>query len=742
MRAAYQAQSSSADSSARLRRATAAVTLACLCLLVAPARAQEPQPSPRTQADEEVRINAELVQADVLVLDAAGRFVDNLTREDFTLGVDGRPQPLAFFERVTAGSLSEEAQLALARGRPDSGEAASDALRPLDRGRTIFFFVDDFHLTTTSAQQVRALLRRFIDADLGQNDQLAIITATGRLGFLQQMTDERAVLHAAVERIRPGPTVSDYQRPPMTIWQALAISQNNRAVLDYFAGQMVKNDSPGQNLPTALHNARIFVDARAHALLHQSADLTAKTLYALDGTLRPMAALPGRKLLFFLSDGFYLDQGNTSTFGQLRRVADTAARSGVVIYSLDTRGLSVAGLPDAASGQPADPTGQVLSNDLGAVRAAQDPLHSLASDTGGRAFLNTNVLTTGVETALKETARYYLLVWQPDEANARASRVGRLTVTVKGHPEYKVLVRRGYFLQDADSTPRVLAARHRTDAAAASAAAQPTPTTAPELVSAILAPYPAGVLPTALSLNYQDTPAFGGVVTASVQVDATGIAFEPAGGEPAAVIEVAGVVFNIEGRQVASFKNRLNINAPVGARRPSDWRGIVSQYNVQLAPGLYQVRAATRDVRTGQVGSAARWIEIPDVTTRQLALASLQLHERAAGPTEIVRPNIDGRFASKSALRFRTYIYNAARGGARQQPDVALQVQIFRDNQPVITAPVRFVAAPSTTDLARLPYEAELALDKLPAGRYQLRVTALDRVAKTTATQRANFEVR
>ncbi|HEX8070287.1 MAG TPA: VWA domain-containing protein [Pyrinomonadaceae bacterium] len=728
--------------SASPRSRAAAVIFVCLCGLFAGARAQEPPPAaptPKAQTEDELRINVDLVQADVLVLDREGRFVDNLTRDDFTLGVDGRPQPIAFFERVTAGSLSEEAQLALARGRAGGGAMTGSNRQPLDRGRTVFFFVDDFHLTTTSAAQVRQLLRRFIDADLGQNDQMAIIAASGRVGFLQQMTDERAVLHAAVERVRPGPTVNDYQQPPMTVWQALAVEQNDKGVLGYFVGQLVRDS--GLDPDTAI----VQVVARAHALLHQSADLTAKTLYALDGALRPVASLPGRKLFFFLSDGFYVDRANTSTFGQLRRVADTAARSGVVIYSLDTRGLSVAGLPDAASGATADPTGQLLSNDLGALRAAQDPLNALARDTGGRAFLNTNVLAAGVAEALRETARYYLLVWQPDEDDARAARVGRLNVTVKGHPEYKVLVRRGYFLQDADTQPRVLTARHRTVAdAAAATAPQPSNVTAPELVSAILAPYPGGALPTALSLNYQDTPAFGPVVTASVQVDATGIAFEPAGGEPAAVIEVAGVVFDREGRQVASFRNRLNISAPVGGR-PDAWRGVVSQYNVQLAPGLYQVRAATRDVRTGQVGSAMRWIEIPDVAAGQLALASLQLHERAPGRADAaspVHPNIDGRYDAKSALRFRTYIYNAARGGARQQPDVALQVQIFRDDQPVITAPVRFVAAPSTTDLRRLPYEAELALDRLPPGRYQLRVTALDRIAKTSVTRRANFEVR
>jgi VWFA-related protein len=690
-----------------------------------------------------VSVNADLVQADVIVLDRQGRFVDNLTRDDFVLGVDGRPQAFAFFERITVGSIDEEAQLELARG---GGGKTGAAVRPLDRGRSVFFFVDDFHLTPTSTQQVRAQLRRFIEHDLGQNDQMAIYSATGQIGFLQQLTGERAVLHAAVERIKPGPAVSDYQLPPMSVYQALAIKQGDRDLLDYFAAQIAKRETADQRpsqTNSPIDQARPQVLARANTLLQQAADATSKTLFSLESLIKPAAALPGRKLVFFLSDGFYLDQTGNSALGQLRRVANAAARAGVVIYALDTSGISPDPLgPDA--NQTADPTGRLLRASLGATTAAQDPLNALSADTGGRAFLNSNELSVGVADALQETARYYLLVWQPAEAEARARDFGRITVSVKGHPEYKVLVRRGYFRLDTDALPRVLAARHRPQPDAA-----PTPTraTAPELISAIVAPYPASALPMALSLSYQDVPSIGSVVTASILVDGAELSFDATPGQPAAVVEVAGVVFNTTGQQVASFKNQLNLSAGAGGQRPEGWRGIVSQYNVQLTPGLYQVRGAARDVRAGRLGSAMQWIEIPDLAARRLALASLQLSERVAVKTaqaetrQVLRPSIDARFAARSALRFHTYVYNAARDG-RGQPDVVLQVQIFRDNQPVVTAPVRALQTRGATDPARLPYEAELPLDTLTTGRYQLRVTAVDRLAKTTATQRINFEVR
>jgi len=46
--------------------------------------------------------------------------------------------------------------------------------------------------------------------------------------------------------------------------------------------------------------------------------------------------------------------------------------------------------------------------------------------------------------------------------------------------------------------------------------------------------------------------------------------------------------------------------------------------------GLYQVRAALRDERSGQVGSAMQWIEIPDLSSHRLTLSSLLVRAQQA----------------------------------------------------------------------------------------------------------------
>src|ERR1051326_36685 len=148
--------------------------------------------------------------------------------------------PISFFERVTAGSVNEDAQLAAARGQMRPAAAKDQpAVKPLDRGRIILFFIDDMHLDISNLPQTRDMLLRFIDREVGQNDQMAIISPSGQIGFLQQLTDNKAVLRAAVERLKPRPSrVSDIERPPMREYQALGILRYDRDVTDYFVEKL------------------------------------------------------------------------------------------------------------------------------------------------------------------------------------------------------------------------------------------------------------------------------------------------------------------------------------------------------------------------------------------------------------------------------------------------------------------------------------------------------------------------
>jgi VWFA-related protein len=717
-----------------------------------PARAQEQNPAAAQDEEEVVRVSAELVQTDVMVFDRAGKFVDGLKPEEFELTVDGKPQEISFFERIKAGTLDEDAQLAAARGGGRSPGAKAGAVVPLDRGRTVFFFVDDLHLSPGSSSRIRKTLGQFIEKELGQNDEAAVVSASGQIGFLQQLTDEKVVLRAAIERLNTrAMSMRDQQFPPMSEVQALAIDRNDTLVLNFFVDAMLR-DTPLLQRQTA----ESMVQTRARNIMTQSSAVAMNTLYSLESVVRGSAPLAGRKILFFVSDGFLLDLRDSKIADRLRRITDAAARSSVVIYTLDAQGLT-SGMPDASSEVAFDPTGRLASTNSGERGAMQELLYTLAAETGGRALVNTNALDTAVTRALKETSVYYLLAWRPgaSEENTREgarAKFRRIEVGVKSRPDLKVVVRRGFYNFVPPDAPARPASKKRKGAEEIPLTPKPAVTAGDrELFTALSSAYPRTLLPTSLSLGYLNNPNEGIVLTASVELNRE--SFELLGRPPnsdadaRARLDVAGAVINDQGKIVSNFKQEISF--PFRMLEQNE-RRVITSYPFRLTPGLYQVRIATRDTVSGRTGSAMRWIDIPDLKRGGIQLSSLFLGERTtAQPPNTLKPEAEGnsvfmsvnrRFTRASWMRFLVYVYNASRS-ASGSPDVALQVQVFRDDQPVLTAPLSKLSTEGVTDTTRIPYMAELSLTTFPAGSYILQLTAIDRPAKTSTTQRISFVI-
>jgi hypothetical protein len=247
-----------------------------------------------------------------------------------------------------------------------------------------------------------------------------------------------------------------------------------------------------------------------------------------------------------------------------------------------------------------------------------------------------------------------------------------------------------------------------------------------------------------------------------MELDSEALSFILANGKQMATIDLGGVIYNDQGKSVASFVNQLQVNPPANMEA-AHRRGIFYHYQTKLKPGLYQVRVAARDSKSGRTGSAMQWIEIPDFSSRRLMLSSVLIGERPSASSVSVEKtdeanksetnknetgadnvffSVSRRFTRNSRLRFLTNIYNAARSAdGSQTPDVALQIQILRDNQPVLTTALSKVETRGVQDLARLPYAAEIPLESMPAGRYLLQVVVIDRIAKTSATQHIAFEI-
>ena len=418
------------------------VLLACLLTAGSIVFAQDSQRPKSQSPDDVVRVFTELVQTDVMVFDKQGHFIKDLTRDNFELKIDGQVRPIQFFEQINSGSSNEEIQLAAARGSATNADGPNPTkVIPLDRGRIVFFFVDDFHLDAGGFAACKKVISDFIDKDMGQNDQVAIAAASGQVGFLQQLTSDRNVLHAAVKRLSPRfYSVLDSDRPVMTEYEAMLIDNNDIELLNYFVDETIRI----MGRETGRDMAASIVKGRAQAMLSQGAVLNTNTLSGLESLVRNAKDLPGRKVLFVLSNGFLIHNRRSDATTRLQRITAGAAKTGVVIYSIDSRGLST-GQPDISLDRSPDLYGRLARSSHGELSATQDGLNALARDTGGRPSFNTNDFRPGIAGALKETAVYYLLAWKPDNNTQKGGRFRNIQISVIGRPELTVRVRKGFF---------------------------------------------------------------------------------------------------------------------------------------------------------------------------------------------------------------------------------------------------------------------------------------------------------
>ncbi len=715
-----------------LRRSNAGATV-CALLCIQLLHAQVPDQSNQRQS-EVLRVFTELVQTDVMVFDKQGRFVDGLKKEDFELRIDGKAKSVEFFEKIKTGSLNEELQLATARGASRSNVKTAGGPVPLDRGRPLYFYIDDFHLDVQGLVTTQKLIRSFIDKEMGQNDELAIASASGQIGFLSQLTDNKSVLLAAVERLKyRSYSVRDFETPHMTEYQALLVSNYDRDLTDYFVDHIITNNPA---LSRAI--AEQMVRSRANGLINQANSATTNTLAGLESLVRSANKVAGRKLVFFISDGFFLDDRNSNTRDRLRRITSAAARNGVVIYSIDSRGL----LPDSADASSdglSDLAGRLTRAATGARVASQHGLNALASDTGGKAFFNSNAMEPAVKQAIEETSSYYLLAWKPEQPSSGSGKFHRIEVAVTNRPELRVQVRRGFFgLEPEPAGPKA----KKTDKPSAEVNKSDS-----EFLKIITAAYPEREIPVSLRVSFVNTPEKGDMLIATVQVPMQFLTFRPLNGKNTARVALVGRIYNENGEFVDGFGKQISVSSAASANADQN---LVYDHQSYLKPGLYQVRVAARDDHTSRAGSAHAWMEIPNMASGELNLSSLLLGVRpqaainntSADQTVFSATDLRGpnRFTSNDFLRFLVFIYNAT-ATAGSKPDVAIQIHVVRDDQPVVTAPLKKLSLEGIADLKRIPYAAEITLEGLRPGRYVLHISVLDRLAKTSASQQARFDV-
>ena len=727
------------------------------------------KPQQKLPEDETLRIETELVQIEVTVTDKQGKVIKDLKQSDFELKADGKLQEIGYFSVGT--SVTPARWITTETVKKNKAETSVEPTREVRAGRYIVLAIDDLHLSFSSLNYTRKALVKFVDQQMAGGDQVALITTSGQLGMFQQFTSDRDILKRAIERLSLRERkvfTSSSDVPRITPYQAELIDDNRDPDALTVAVNEIMAQQPGTTRQSATQQAQM----KARSIVAENTSITKSTLTTLELIIRSLRELPGRKSLVMMSDGFLLGGSNQGAMDNLRKITDAATRSGLVIYALDARGLvAMPGSMDAS--QPGFgmeiPPGARQRIESSSIEAERDGLNALSRETGGFPIFNNNDLSLGLQKIVEDTETYYLLAFEP-LVSYRDGRFRKLEVKVRNHSEYKVRSSKGYFAPDDKAVAKAAEKEVKEEAKLEQerlknpekAVKKETAAAVERMNEALGSLFPLGGIPIEISTDFVDTGKGEGYLALVGHLDVSKIRFEKVNDRFQATVELVGLIFDEKGKSVDSFSQNVGLNLRQATYEKILKSGFLFNRRVKLAPGFYQVRIAAVREKPRQQGSAASWVEISDLSKKQLTLSSIFIaaekenifgtekapiqdqSERKVEDTSTIIPKptqISRHLKTGSSMDFTVFAYNGKQDSNGER-DLVIQSQIMSGSRVVFASPLSKInQLPESKNEAFLPYAARLSLDKFPPGNYELRLVVIDRAVKTTAKRAISFVI-
>jgi VWFA-related protein len=696
------------------KRVTLALLLSFCALLPGMGQTTTGQTGQRgDDKDDVVRITTNLVQVDAVVV-KDGKPVTNLTADDFEIYEDGRKQAITSFAYISnvAGNTSTAST---PPANASSTAASPPPPTPIQRDvarRTMAIVVDDLGLSAESMNQVRKRLRKFVAEELQPNDLVAIIRTGGDVGALQQFTNDKRLLNRAVDRLR---------------WNVC--SRMGLTVIQHAEG-LGENACGFDSLTPTMKALRFILDS--------------------------MRQLPGRKSMILMSDSMPIMKDdangsgiapiddankigmNTESFdpvavganfmnygGWLRRLAETAIRSSVVIYSVDTQGLQFTGLTasDSVSGKLPEKipsfSGVVVDRSR-ILQINREGSERLAKQTGGFQVHNSNDFQ--LDRIVEDQKGYYLLGYRPtDETFNRQFHQIKAKVKRSG---MTLRTRFGFFGVSEEEANRA------------------RPTVQDQTNLALLSPFTAQDLELDLTSFFTNGNTEGSIVRSFLYLNPANLSFVANNGRYETALEVHGVIFGDNGAVVEKVKHDIVLSLGENEYQQAMRDGLPDAVRLRFdmpakQPGSYQVRIAVRDRTSSKLGTAGQFVDVPDLNKKRVALSGIVLRRTGQAPQAAVLASPpDRRFPINSDLYLTLVVYNPT-------PNLTMQTKLFRDGKPVkvnAEIPVEVKDATATrmlvTDVMKLTPELE-------PGSYYLQVAMTDKTTKkpTPVVQWIEFEV-
>jgi hypothetical protein len=438
-----------------------------------------------------------------------------------------------------------------------------------------------------------------------------------------------------------------------------------------------------------------------------------------------------------------MSQSGSDNQVELRRTEDRANRANVSIYAADMRGLQ-AQVPggDATQGSVrgrAAFSGASVSGQFSRMASTQDTLSTLAEDTGGRAFFDSNSFGEVFQRVVADTSAYYILGYSSTNP-ARDGRFRRIKVRLTKRTDLKLESRSGYY------APRDFAHSTKDDRQQ-----QLQDQLMSDLSMTDLATY---VAPAYFRLS--DNRFY---VPLSVLVPGYQVPFTHATDKNKSTIDVLAVVRDAQGRPVGRVSDTMKLT--VDANEDLKRKTIQYETGMPLAPGKYRVKVVVRENENGTMGSYETEFTVPDLKTDPVKMSSVvvgttlqpgasknTLNPLVNSGRELV-PNVTHVVGAGQHLYFYYEVYDPKSSatpteGAGGKPGIKVVTSItfFRGKVRAFETPPVETTELTAPDRKSAVFQFDVPAASLPPGLYTCQVNVVDDVAGTFTFPRMQLFVK
>ena len=639
-----------------------------------------------------LKMNGELVLTNVVARDAkTGEVVRGLKQSDFTVLESGKRQQISTFDFESvdmATPLNEATVSGLAAGATGSGSKAVVVAKPEDlrNHRLIVMFFDLTSMQPEDLDRSVDAAQDFLKTKMQPADLVALVSLGDTLKVDQDFTADKAALTREVA-VYNGTEGQGFEQG--------ATANSNQV-----------EDTTGYTPDESEYN-----------------DLnTDRELFALRAISKSLEKINEKKSLLYFSGGISRD--GIENQASLRSAINAAVRANLAIYSVDTRGLqAVSPLGDASTGSLRGTgafNGGALTNNMNANFATQEVMATLSTDTGGKAFFDSNDFAPAFAQVQRDTSAYYAIGFHSTDP-ARDGRYRKLTIKIN-RPGIKLEYRPGYYAP-ADFKHSGREDRER------------------ELTEQLASDLPATDMAVYLDALYFRLDENRFYVPVSLIVPGSQIPFVKGGDKDKATLDIIGSVIDEAKRQIGQAREtvKLNLDPSLQARQ----KNIQYTTSFNLPPGKYQLKFVVRENQTGRMGSFEAEITLPEMKKAPLKMSSILLassRQPSKKESPLVRggqeyvPNISHVFRQDQHLYLLYEIYAPAREklaegqpkGTKPGINLLSSLELIQGSTKVYETPLVQAKTVNVEGRDAVAIELDVPLAGLKPGQYICQLNVID----------------